>query len=160
MKLTLPIAALAEVTMLADALEASARAHRQAAIGAAEAIEGDRADGEVVAPGAADQVLAALARAGALERLAAAARTAHDSAVALPPKVTAPAAGSGVRCPVAECRNPAVLGQLCVAHQMAVAAATPVFLPAGQAPDPLTAAATALDPESEPVDIFAPGAIT
>lgn len=161
MKLSLPIASLAEVEVIADALDAAARAHRNAGIGAAEAIEADRADGETVPVGAADQVLAILARAGVLDRLAAAARSAHAAATVDAPTPAA-ATPAMVRCPITECRNPAELGKVCAAHAaMAAASATPLFLPAGEAPvPPLAAAAAAMDPENELVDIFGPGAIT
>lgn len=84
MRVTLPIAGVADVSVLADALEAAARAHRAAGIGAAEALEADRVDGEPIPPGAPELVLATLARAGVLERLAKSARTAYDRAVAQP----------------------------------------------------------------------------
>lgn len=166
MKLTLPVASVAEVAMLADALDAAARAHRQAGIGAAEAIEADRADGELIAAGAADLVLATLARAGVLERLATAARTAHDTAGPVTTAGVAPSTASppAVTCPIAGCPNPAELGKVCAAHLAMAQAATPLFLPAGEAPpegaSPTLAGPAAMDPENELVDIFAPGAIT
>jgi hypothetical protein len=131
MKLSLPIAGVDEVLVLAEALDAAARTHRTAAIGAAEALDQDRRDGEAIAPGAADLVLGALARAGVLERLGNAARSAYTAAT------TVPAAAAA-------------------APPAPVQTATPVFMP----PVPPVAAATALDPELEQVDIFAPGAIT
>lgn len=137
MKLTLPIADVSEVLALADALDRAAAAHRTAAIGAAEALEDDRRTGEAVPAGAADQVLATLARAGVLERLGKAARSAFAAAsLAAQPAAPAPVAAA------------------------APVAAVPVFMPPA-APVPQTAAAAApLDPENDQVDLWAPGAIT